>query len=80
MVWPIFLAEDGTLVPGDIPITGKIRARMYIIVGEMRTTVHRQRLREGVKFFLHEGSHVVAEGTVTRICALHRDRNGDPQQ
>lgn len=75
MVRPIFLAADGTIIPGDVPIRGKVSARMYIVVDEMRTTVHRQRLREGIKFFLHEGSHVVAEGVVTKIAALHQDRS-----
>ena len=75
MIWPVFIEEDGKVIAGDVPLSGRVHAQMYIVVDEMRTTIHRRRLSEGVKFFLHEGSRVVAEGVVTAIDGLHQERD-----
>jgi translation elongation factor EF-Tu-like GTPase len=74
MIWPVFIDDVGAVIVGDVPLRGKVHAQMYVVVDEMRKTIHRQRLAEGVKFFLHEGPHVVAEGVVTHIVGLHRER------
>lgn len=75
MIWPIFLDEHGEpLTEGTRVLTDKpVNARMVIINDELRATEHRQRIKEGVKFFVREGRRIVAEGVVTRILALFDD-------
>jgi len=76
MIWPDFYDGDGNSLSNDqrLPIGVELPARMFILVDEMRDEVHRQRLREGVRFYCHEGSKRVAEGIVTRITGLFTPR------
>jgi hypothetical protein len=73
MVWPMFLDESGNELSKGQPVMQKGKANMYIINDELRKTVHRERIREGVCFHLVEGRKVVADGTVTRILGLFED-------
>ena len=81
-IHPDFFDEQGNSLPKSMPLPiGKLlSARMLIVRDEMRKKVHRDRLKEGVKFYCHEGQHRVAEGIVTRITGLfneppHQNRN-----
>lgn len=69
MIYPNFLDEDGTPIPKGIPLRGTYKARMHIVVKEMKE-FHRSRLSVGVKFNCHEGSRIVARGVVTKLCAI----------
>jgi len=73
MVWPRFIDKSGQELPNDTEIPQTSRADFYIVNDEMRRTVHRQRLREGVRFHLSEGRHRVASCRVTKILNLHED-------
>ncbi len=68
MICPNFLDEDGAPIPKGSPLRGTDRARMHIVVREM-VEYHRSRLSVGTKFNCHEGSRVVARGTVTKLPA-----------
>ena len=72
MIWPDFYDEHGDSLPTDqpLPVGIDLPARMVVLVKEMRKTVHRLRIREGVAFYCMEGPHRVAEGRVTRITNL----------
>jgi hypothetical protein len=72
MIWPDFLDTEGCSRVDDLPlpVNTRLTARMYVIVDEMREAVHRSRITPGVRFFCHEGSRRVAEGTVTRVTGL----------
>ena len=76
VIWPDFFDEDGDSLPTDTPLSVglELRARMTALSDETRAEVHRRRIKEGVKFFCHEGSKRVAEGQVTRITGLFRER------
>lgn len=76
MIWPQFVDETGTLLSEDLPLSPGVplRAFMYIVVDEMRETIHRERLRIGTKFYCHEGPRRVAAGEVTALLALHQPR------
>lgn len=65
MIWPEFISEDGMLIPEDVALCGTYRARMYVVVDEMKEKIHNQRIKEGVKFYMVEGPHIVAKGIVT---------------
>ncbi len=73
MFLPRFLDEHGHELPQGTPIAQLSRAHFYILNDELRRTVHRRRLREGVYFHICEGSRRVAECRVTKILALHED-------
>ncbi len=72
IIWPDFMDENGDSLPTDkpLPIDKKLKARMTIVVDEMREKVHLERVKVGTKFFCHEGGKQVAMGEVTRITGL----------
>lgn len=69
MIYPNFLDEGGIPVPKGMPLDGTYKARMHILNKEM-VEYHRGRLTVGTNFNCHEGSKIVARGTVTRLCAV----------
>lgn len=76
MIWPDFFDEHGdSFAEGrPLPLSIELPARMIVLIDDMRRQVHRLRIREGVKFYCHEGARRVAEGRVTRITGLYMDR------
>lgn len=68
-----FIDENGKLLPEGLPIFGNINARMYIVTDYYRVSEHRKRLNIGTQFQVVEGSHVIAEGIVTKIVGLYDD-------
>jgi translation elongation factor EF-Tu-like GTPase len=73
MVWPRFLDECGQELPQHTPIPRFSKANFYIADDELRRTVHRNRLREGSRFHICEGSRRVAACRVTKIVSLHEE-------
>ena len=71
MVWPGFIDDSGQELPKGTVIPPVSRAHFYIINDELRRTVHRQRLREGVRFHICEGARRVASCRVIKILSLH---------
>jgi translation elongation factor EF-Tu-like GTPase len=71
MVWPRFIDDSGQELPDGTVIPPTSRAHFYIISGELRRTVHSERLREGVRFHICEGQRRVAACRVTKILSLH---------
>ena len=68
MVWPEFISEAGAVLPeGEVPYEG--RARMFIVNPE-RVEFHRARITAGVRGYFVEGSHRIAECTVTNVLGL----------
>jgi len=76
MIHPDFYDEHGDSLPTDrtLPVGVEMPARMVVIFDEMREQVHRSRIREGVRFYCHEGAKRVAESRVTKITGLFNDR------
>ncbi len=75
MIWPVFLDSSGEpLSEGAEVFTNKeVNARMVIINDDLRVTLHRERINEGVEFVLRECSRIVADGVVTKIVELPND-------
>lgn len=75
MIWPVFVDEHGKPLEEDTEVfTDKpVNARMVIINEELRVSLHRSRIKEGVKFFVREAQRIVAEGVVTRVAELNID-------
>jgi translation elongation factor EF-Tu-like GTPase len=76
MIYPDFCDEDGASMPTDVPLAvgPVLRARMFGSVDVMRAEVHRHRIVPGIKFYCVEGPRRVAEGVVTQITGLFRER------
>jgi hypothetical protein len=76
MIHPDFYDERGDSLSSDKPLSTdtELPARMVILNEETRQQVHRLRIREGTRFYCHEGPHRVAEGRITRITGLFSER------
>jgi translation elongation factor EF-Tu-like GTPase len=70
MIWPLFLNEEGIEIPRGHPVKQQTKANMYIVSDDLRKTVHRQKIREGIRFHLVEGKKIVADGAVTQVLGL----------
>jgi hypothetical protein len=70
MIHPEFTDNDEKVLAlnTQIPVAGI--ARMYILNKELRKTIHKKRIKVGVKGFFMEGNKHVAEAEVTRIIGL----------
>jgi hypothetical protein len=73
MIWSRFLDASGHELPDGALIPQVARAHFYIVNDDLKRTVHRKRLREGVRLHLCEGSNRVASGRVNKILSLHED-------
>jgi hypothetical protein len=71
MIYPQFLAEDGSVFPEGRPVPVSGLATMWILSHQMRVEVHRERVRVGVRGYMMEGPRRVAEAVVTRVVGLH---------
>jgi len=69
MVWPEFVDELGVSIAADVPLHGRLRALMHVVVPEM-VERHLQRLRIGTQFVCTEGSRPVARGVVTSLSPM----------
>jgi translation elongation factor EF-Tu-like GTPase len=76
MIWPDFVDDAKNSRPTNeaLPIGVELHARMTVVVDEMRSTLHRERISVGTEFYCHEGSKRVAAGTVTKLTGLFSDR------
>src|SRR5690349_2473733 len=61
MIWPEFLAEDGSILPSGHQVAAEGTAGMWILSHDFRVQVHRLRIREGVRGYFMEGSRRMAE-------------------
>lgn len=70
MIWPEFTDQEGNAIPTDVPLKGTYYARMHIVDRELAETLHRDRIKPGVRFFSMEGAHKVAMGIVIKVAGL----------
>ena len=70
MIHPEFLDESGTPLPeqGEVPLEGN--ASMWILVPQMRASVHRSRAKVGVHGHFMEGSSKVGDVEIVQIKGL----------
>jgi hypothetical protein len=71
MIYPNFLDESGFPIQKGVPLSGAYKARMHILIKDMKE-YHRRRLSVGTKFNFHEGSRIVARGVVTKLLAIRK--------
>lgn len=71
MIWPEFIDENGDSIDTGVPLTGKLKARIHIVVKEMME-FHSGRISVGTKFFSMEGPKKVAKGVVTKVTGFSK--------
>ena len=72
-IWPDFYArhDNAPLRTTPLPMGVELLGRFTILNHELRITIHQPRIKVGTKFYCHEGSRRVAEGTVIAVTGLH---------
>ena len=73
MIHPEFNDESGSPIGENIqvPITGS--ASMWILIPEMRTSVHKEKIKVGTKGYFMCGSRRLGEVIVTKIVGLYEN-------
>lgn len=73
MIHPEFENEKGEVIrtAGPVPTCGT--ALMWVVIPERRQEIHRDRIHPGIRGYMMEGPHRVAEVEVTEILALFRN-------
>lgn len=76
MIHPWFLSPSGDFLDFNVklPVNTLLTARMYVLDDYWRTRLHQTKARVGTRFYCHEGHKRVAEGRITRILDLHKER------
>jgi hypothetical protein len=76
MIYPDFLDANGESIPENqpLPVDAPIPARMIVLSDNLRMEVHRQKARVGSQFFCQDGQRRIAEGIITKITGLFRER------
>lgn len=70
MIYYALLDGERRLLPHGVVCQGEVKAYFRILNPELRATVHKQRVKPGIRFFVVVGSHKVAEGVVTEVLHL----------
>jgi hypothetical protein len=71
MIWPFFEDNRGIILEEKVRVPVEGTARMWIVNQDLKATIHRIRIKIGVKGFFMEGGKRVAEAEVTRIAGLY---------
>lgn len=70
MIHPYFLDQSRAHIPKENPLSGTMPALMLIVIDDM-IDFHRKRISVGSGFFCVEGSHICANGRVTKLLELN---------
>lgn len=73
MIHPEFLDENGRPLDEELPVPLKGKAAMWILVPEMRASVHRSRAEVGTRGHFMEGPRKIGDVTVEKILGLHEN-------
>jgi hypothetical protein len=74
MIHPEFLDESGQVIlDNSVPVRREGTAYMWILLPEMRRTIHQKRINVGAKGFFQEGSKRTATLEVIEVIGLHEN-------
>lgn len=73
MIHPEFLDEDGRPLDEELPVPLEGKAAMWILVPEMRASVHRSRVKVGTRGHFMEGPRKIGDVTIEEIVGLHEN-------
>ena len=73
MIHPEFLDERGCPLREHVPVHLEGEASMWILAPEMRSSVHRQRAKAGVRGYFMEGARRFGDAQIERIVGLHEN-------
>ncbi|MBL8182150.1 MAG: hypothetical protein JNL64_11145 [Blastocatellia bacterium] len=70
MIWPIFLDSNGRFLPENTEVPNQGIAQMLIVDKGLKESVHKNRIRVGIRGYFVEGLKRIAEASVTRVVDL----------
>lgn len=73
MIHPEFLDESGQPVEKNVVVPLEGTASMWILVPEMRASVHRSRVNVGVRGHFMEGHRKIGDLVIEDVAALHEN-------
>lgn len=73
MIHPEFLDEAGIPIEDKVVVPPQGRASMWVLVPEMRASVHRSRAKVGVRGHFMEGARKIGDVEIEEIAGLHED-------
>jgi hypothetical protein len=73
MIHPQFLDTNGKAIQDGIQVPLEGNASMWILVPEMRGTVHQERIKVGTRGHFMEGGRKVGDVEVVQIAQLHEN-------
>jgi hypothetical protein len=76
MIHPEFIDADGRPITDNIPVPLDGVASMWILIAEMRESVHRLRAKVGVRGHFMEGSRKIGDAEIIRIEGLQENPAG----
>lgn len=71
MIHPEFLDDLGVPINDEAPVPLEGLASMWILVPQMRLSIHQPRMKVGVRGFFMEGARKIGELEVVQIEGLH---------
>ncbi len=69
-IWPIYLDNNGQLLPENTEVPNQGIAQMLIVDKGLKESVHKNRIRVGIRGYFVEGLKRIAEASVTRVVDL----------
>lgn len=73
MIHPEFIDQDGCPLGEELPVPLEGKATMWVLVPEMRASIHCSRITVGTRGHFMEGPRKIGDVTVERIVALREN-------
>lgn len=73
MIHPEFLGEDGEPLTEEFPVPLEGMAAMWVLMPEMRASVHRSRAKVGTRGHFMEGARNIGDVKIEAIVGLHEE-------
>lgn len=73
MIHPEFIDQDGRPLGEELPIPLEGKATMWVLVPEMRASIHCSRIAVGTRGHFMEGPRKIGDVTVEQIVALREN-------
>jgi len=73
MIHPEFMDDNGHPLGDELPVPLEGKATMWVLVPEMRASIHRSRIEVGTEGHFMEGSRKIGDVRVEQVVALHEN-------
>ncbi len=73
MIHPEFIDQDGRPLSEELPVPLEGEATMWVLVPEMRVSIHCRRVTVGARGHFMEGPRKIGDVRIEKISALHEN-------